>query len=186
MNVRCPNIIHNANVDEVMRFTATTECEFGQHGRRIRQGKIGSDVSLDIEMDEESYYSSEEKESEFKVPTGKPLPDYDMDMLLAESAASMEDSIHADIDPTDLPAIPDLEINPKPKLPIIEKEDSEFPKLPSVQQSAPKQLKRKLSELNSSPDINEIPALEPPTKRQRIKFSKLLKRIQLLFKKKRR
>ena len=40
-----------------------------QHGRRIRQGKIGSNVSLDIEMDEEPCCASEEKKAELNIQT---------------------------------------------------------------------------------------------------------------------
>ena len=140
-------------------------------------------MSLDIEMDEEPYYSPEEKEAELNMPTRKPLPEFNMETLLAESEASIQDSIHAEVDPIDI--VPNLE-NINPETPKIDKEDSEFPTLPASQKSAPKQLKRKLNEIDSNPEINEIPALEPPTKKQRIKFSKLLKRIHLLFRKKRR
>ena len=92
-------------------------------------------------------------------------------------AAAIEDS-------TDMAVIQNLENN-NPEMPAIEKTDGELPSLPASKQSALKQLKRKLNETDSSPAINEMPSLEPPTKRQRITFSKLLNRIQLLFQKKR-
>ena len=73
----------------------------------------------------------------------------------------------------------------------IDKEDSEFPTLPESNKSEPaNQLKRKINELDSIQSNNDIPALEPlfepPTKRQRIQFSKLLKKMQLIFKRKKK
>ena len=64
MNVRYPNIIHNANVDKVKRFKPKREWEYNQYGQRIRRGDVVSDVSLDVSMDSEDYHSEEEKAME--------------------------------------------------------------------------------------------------------------------------
>ena len=74
MNVRHPNIIHHANVGKVMRSNSKKEWEFGQFGRRIKYGKIGSDVTVHLELDEEPYCSPDEKQDGFKVQIGHPLP----------------------------------------------------------------------------------------------------------------
>ena len=78
--------------------------------------------------------------------------------------------------------IPNLEPLSNNDQPQIDKEDTEFPVLPSTHKSkAPKQLKRRRCEIETSTEINEIPAVNPPTKKQRIQFSKLLKRIHAIF-----
>ena len=66
MNIRYPNIIHNANVDKVMRYKPKREYEFGQYNRKIKQNKEVSDVDIDVEMDEEPYTPPEQLEEEFK------------------------------------------------------------------------------------------------------------------------
>ena len=53
----------NANVDKIMRFIPKREWEFNHHGQRIRKEDKGSDVSLDISMVSEPYYSAEVKEA---------------------------------------------------------------------------------------------------------------------------
>ena len=177
MNVRYPNIIHNANVDKVMRFIPKREWEFNQYGQRIRRGNVASDVSLDISMDSDPYYSAEEKESEPLNPNS--VQSVNAADLEAESEQTIVDSMDANADSLEPPAIPDLEPVDL-TAPEIDKEDTEFPSLPvQSEPSAPKQgLKRTYSEMESNSEIKAAPA----TKRQRINLLKLFKR--LLFKKK--
>ena len=68
----------------------------------LQYSSQGSDVSLDIEIDEEPYCSPEETNAEWNVPPGKPLPDFNISMLEAESAASTEESINANMDPINI------------------------------------------------------------------------------------
>ena len=149
MNVRYRNIIHNANVDKVMRFIPKREWEFNQYGQRIRRGNVASDVSLDISMDSEPYYSAEEKEIEpLKQNSTHSVNAADLE---AESDQSIMDSMDVNADTLEPPAIPELEPIDLPA-PEIDKEDTEFPSLPSQSQPlAPKQgIKRTFDEMESN------------------------------------
>ena len=119
MNIRYPNIIHNANVDKVMRYKPKREYEFGQYNRKIKQNKEVSDVSIDVEMDEQPYTPPEEFEEEFKndiQPANQSLETIKMDDISF-------DSINVNLDPENIELKLDLDYR-------IDKEDSEFPTLP--------------------------------------------------------
>ena len=181
MNVRYPQIIHNANVDKIMRFKPKREWEFNQYGQRIRRGNIQSDVSFDIEMESgpHPYHSEEEKQAELSDETSKKT--HHISDIEAESQHSLlvvpsENEIPVSPAPKSPPPLEHLS-EPPLERPIIEKEDTTYPKLPSEEPPPAPNRKRKYEEL----EANIIETVKPPTKRQRQRLQKYLKKISNIF-----